>query len=106
MPIIDNDRTIIDLYIRDDELSKNKHENHVVLMVGGLGTRLKPLTEHTPKPMLEVGGKPILETIVKRFVSSGFTNITMCLGFKSNVIQDYFRDGSGFGANVDYIVEE
>jgi len=106
VPIIDNDRTIIDLYIRDDELSKNKHENHVVLMVGGLGTRLKPLTEHTPKPMLEVGGKPILETIVKRFVSSGFTNITMCLGFKSNVIQDYFRDGSGFGANVDYIVEE
>ena len=106
VPIIDNDRTIIDLYIRDDEMSKNKHENHVVLMVGGLGTRLKPLTEHTPKPMLEVGGKPILETIVKRFVSSGFTNITMCLGFKSNVIQDYFRDGSGFGANVDYIVEE
>jgi NDP-sugar pyrophosphorylase family protein len=75
-------------------------------MVGGLGTRLRPLTENTPKPMLEVGGRPILETIVKCFVDSGFTNITMCLGYKSNVIQDYFQDGGGFGANIDYIVEE
>jgi len=75
-------------------------------MVGGLGTRLRPLTENTPKPMLKVGGKPILETIVKRFVDDGFTNITMCLGYKSNVIQDYFRDGGSFGANIDYIVEE
>ena len=106
VPIIDDDRTIIDLYVRDDGLSKKKYENHVVLMVGGLGTRLRPLTESTPKPMLEVGGKPILETIVKRFVDSGFTNITMCLGYKSNVIRDYFRDGDDFGANIDYIVED
>jgi len=106
VPIVDEDRKIIDLFIIDDGLQKKQHENHVVLMVGGLGTRLRPLTENTPKPMLKVGGKPILETIVKRFVEDGFTNITMCLGYKSNVIQDYFRDGSGFGANIDYIVEE
>ena len=106
VPIVDEDRKVIDLFIIDDGLQKKQHENHVVLMVGGLGTRLRPLTENTPKPMLKVGGKPILETIVKRFVDDGFTNITMCLGYKSNVIQDYFRDGSGFGANIDYIVEE
>jgi len=67
---------------------------------------LRPLTEATPKPMLNVGGKPILQTIVKGFVDSGFTNFTMCLGYKSTVIQDYFRDGSDFGANIEYIVEE
>jgi dTDP-glucose pyrophosphorylase len=106
VPIVDEDRKVIDLFIIDDGLQNKQHENHVVLMVGGLGTRLRPLTENTPKPMLEVGGKPILETIVKRFVDSGFTNITMCLGYKSNVIQDYFQDGSSYGANVDYIVEE
>jgi dTDP-glucose pyrophosphorylase len=106
VPIVDEDRKVIDLFIIDDGLQEKQHENHVVLMVGGLGTRLRPLTENTPKPMLKVGGKPILETIVKRFVEDGFTNITMCLGYKSNVIQDYFRDGSGFGANIDYIVEE
>jgi len=106
VPIVDEDRKIIDLFIIDDGLQKKQHENHVVLMVGGLGTRLRPLTENTPKPMLKVGGKPILETIVKHFVDSSFTNITMCLGYKSNIIQDYFQDGSGFGANIDYIVEE
>ena len=106
VPIVDEDRKVIDLFIIDDGLQKKQHENHVVLMVGGLGTRLRPLTENTPKPMLKVGGKPILETIVKRFVEDGFTNITMCLGYKSNVIQDYFRDGGSFGANIDYIVEE
>jgi len=106
IPIVDKHRKVIDLFIIDDELLKKQHKNHVVLMVGGLGTRLRPLTENIPKPMLEVGGKPILETIVKRFVDSGFTNITMCLGYKPNVIQDYFRDGDGFGANIDYIVEE
>ena len=106
VPIVDEDRKVIDLFIIDDGLQEKQHENHVVLMVGGLGTRLRPLTENTPKPMLKVGGKPILETIVKRFVEDGFTNITMCLGYKSNVIQDYFRDGGSFGANIDYIVEE
>ncbi len=106
LPIIDDDRKIIDLFVIDEELSKKQHENNVVLMVGGLGTRLRPLTEHTPKPMLNVGDKPILQTIVKGFVDCGFTNITMCLGYKSDVIQDYFQDGNAFGASIDYIVEE
>jgi dTDP-glucose pyrophosphorylase len=106
VPIVDEDRKVIDIFIIDDGLQKKQHKNHVVLMVGGLGTRLRPLTENTPKPMLEVGGKPILETIVKRFVDNGFSNITMCLGYKSNVIQDCFQDGSGFGVNINYIVEE
>jgi dTDP-glucose pyrophosphorylase/predicted transcriptional regulator len=106
IPVVDDKGCVVDIKILDELLKPKKYENRVVLMVGGLGTRLRPLTENTPKPMLEVGGKPILETIVKRFVDSGFTNITMCLGYKSNIIQDYFRDGSSFGANIDYIVEE
>jgi dTDP-glucose pyrophosphorylase len=106
IPIVDEDRKVIDLFIIDDGLLKKQHENNVLLMVGGIGARLRPLTNNTPKSMLEVGGKPILETIVKSFVDSGFANITMCLGYKSNVIQDHFQDGSGFGANIDYIVEE
>jgi dTDP-glucose pyrophosphorylase len=106
LPIIDNDGKVIDLFVIDDELLKRQYENNVVLMVGGLGTRLRPLTEKIPKPMLKVGGKPILQTIVKGFVDSGFTNFTMCLGYKSNVIKDYFQDGSDFGVSIDYIVEE
>ena len=106
IPIVDGEFKIIDLFVINNELSKKQHENNVVLMVGGLGTRLRPLTENTPKPMLAVGDKPILQTIIKGFVDSGFTNITMCLGYKSNVIRDYFQDGSDFGASIDYIVEE
>ena len=106
VPIVDEDQKVIGLFVLDEELPKKQHENHVVLMVGGLGTRLRPLTNITPKPMLKVGDKPILETIVGRFVDSGFTNITMCLGYKSNVVKDYFKDGSDFGANIEYVVEE
>ena len=106
LPIIDINGKVIDLFTIDEELIKKQHENHVVLMVGGLGARLKPLTENIPKPMLNVGGQPILKTIVKGFVDNGFTNITMCLGYMSNVIEDYFKDGSDFGANIKYIVEE
>ena len=68
IPIIDESRKVIDLYIMDDGLSNKQYKNHVVLMVGGLGSRMRPLTENTPKPMLEIGGKPILERIVKQFV--------------------------------------
>jgi dTDP-glucose pyrophosphorylase len=105
IPII-HDRKVIDLFIIDNEFSRKKYENNVILMVGGLGARLRPLTNNTPKPMLNVGDKPLLQTILKGFVNSGFTNITMCLGYKANLIQDYFQDGSDFGASINYVIEE
>ena len=56
--------------------------------------------------MLPVGGKPILQTIVDEFVSYGFIDIIMCIGYKSHVIQEYFGDGSKFGANIEYVLED
>jgi dTDP-glucose pyrophosphorylase len=106
IPIIDNNKKIVDLFVLNDPLSRKQHGNNVVLMVGGLGTRLRPLTENTPKPMLKVGGKPILQTIVEGFAKSGFTNISMCLGYKSNIIKNFFQDGGEFGVNIDYVVED
>ncbi len=106
VPIIGKDKQIINLFVLDEGLSQKQYDNTVVLMVGGLGTRLMPLTENTPKPMLKVGNKPILQTIVEGFSKHGFTNITMCLGYKSSVIRDFFQDGSRFGMNIDYIVED
>jgi NDP-sugar pyrophosphorylase family protein len=75
-------------------------------MVGGLGTRLRPLTENIPKPMLKVGDKPILQTIVEKFAEYGYTNIIMCVNYKSHIIQDFFGDGKEFGVNIEYIFEE
>ncbi|RLA83862.1 MAG: alcohol dehydrogenase [Epsilonproteobacteria bacterium] len=106
IPVVDDDNNIVGLEILDELIGSTTKSNKVVLMVGGLGTRLRPLTETTPKPMLPVGGKPILQTIVEKFVSYGFVNIVMCIGYKSHVIQDFFNDGSKFGANIEYILED
>lgn len=106
IPIIDDSNRIVKIDILDELLKPKKFENKVILMVGGLGTRLRPLTENTPKPMLKVGGKPILQTIVEKFASYGFTDVIMCIGYKSHIIQDFFGDGSSFGANIEYVLEE
>jgi len=106
IPLVNGNGKLVDIYFTNKSPYHEKHTNTVVLMVGGVGSRLKPLTDNTPKPMLHVGGKPILRTIIKGFADNNFTNITMCLGYKSDVIQDYFQDGSDFGVNIDYIVEE
>ena len=106
IPIVDDEGRLVDIFFLDDKDPKRIYSNKVILMVGGLGTRLMPLTERTPKPMLSVGNKPILETIINGFVRSGFINITMCLGYKSDAIKDYFEDGHRFGAKIDYIFED
>ena len=106
IPVVDNEGRVVSIDLLDELLKPEVHPNKVILMVGGLGTRLRPLTENTPKPMLHVGGKPILQTIVEKFISYGFVNIVMCVGYKSNIIQDFFEDGSRFGANIEYILEE
>ena len=105
IPLIDDKGLLVDVYYFNDKYLTKVHNNNVVLMVGGLGSRLTPLTEDTPKPMLNVGGKPILETIVKGFSDNGFINITMCLGYKADFIKNYFQDGSNFGVNIKYITE-
>ena len=106
IPVVDNNGNLIGLEILDELISKERKTNKVVLMVGGLGTRLRPLTENTPKPMLKVGDKPILQTIVEKFAEYGYTNIVMCVNYKSHVIQDFFGNGSKFGINIEYIFEE
>lgn len=79
--------------------------NEVVIMAGGLGSRLAPLTNETPKPMLKVGTKPILQTIIERLIKQNFCNFTICINYKGEVIRNYFGDGKKFGANIKYIQE-
>jgi len=105
IPIVNKDKQIIDLFVLEELLIKKQHKNTVVLMVGGLGKRLRPLTESIPKPMLKVGNNPILQTIIEGFNQHGFTNFIMCMGYKSAVIHDYFQDGKKFGVNIEYIYE-
>jgi len=106
VPVVDNENRVVSIAVLDTLLKPKHYTNKVILMVGGLGTRLRPLTNKVPKPMLHVGGKPILQTIVEKFAYYGFVNIVMCIGYKSNIIQDYFGDGSKFGVKIEYIEEK
>lgn len=78
----------------------------VVVMAGGQGTRLRPLTEATPKPMLTVGNKPILERILDRCAIAGLTDIFLSVNYLASQIQDYFEDGSRWGLTIRYLEEE
>lgn len=106
IPIVDDQNRVVGIEEIEQLVRPHIKQNIVVLMVGGLGSRLRPLTEDTPKPMLKVGNKPILQTIVEKFAEYGFINIVMCVNYKSHIIQDFFGDGSAFGVNIDYILEE
>jgi dTDP-glucose pyrophosphorylase len=106
MPLVDDQGRVVDVLTVDDMIGAAQKPNAVVIMAGGLGTRLHPLTEETPKPMLKVGGKPILETIIQSFIDQGFTNFFVSVNYKANIISEYFGDGSRLGAKINYLHEK
>lgn len=103
LPIVDQANRIQGLYY--DKISVKKITNPVVLMLGGLGTRLRPLTESVPKPMLQIGNKPILETIVSHIADQGFVNFYFCINYLGEQIQSHFGDGSEWGIHIEYVNE-
>jgi len=106
MPIVDDDGIVVDILYADELCGPDASSHSVVIMAGGLGTRLRPITETIPKPMLPVAGRPILEIIVERFQQQGFRSITLCLNYLGEVIEDHFGDGSKFGVEISYVREE
>lgn len=106
IPIVDDSGRVLGIKEIEELVEPKIKTNKVILMVGGLGTRLRPLTQDTPKPMLKVGDKPILQTIIEKFAEYGYINIVMCVNYKSQIIQDYFGDGSKFSVNIEYVLEE
>ena len=89
IPLIENG-IVIGLHTLHESLSIKKIDNPVFLMAGGFGTRLKPLTNHCPKPLLKVGDKPILEITLQNFIKSGFTNFYISTHYMPEMIMDHF----------------
>lgn len=83
-----------------------QYDNPVFIMAGGFGTRLRPLTDNCPKPMLKIGDKPILETLIRSFVRAGFKNLYISTHYMPQVIRDYFGDGEAFNARIQYVHED
>lgn len=75
-----------------------------VILAGGLGTRLRPLTNKTPKPMLPLGKKPILEHLINWNKKNGVKSIVLCVSYLRENIEDYFKDGKKFGVNIEYAI--
>ena len=105
IPVIDHNGCLVNVSTLDSLIGPKNKDNWVVLMVGGLGTRLWPLTQECPKPLLKVGGKPILETIINNFVQYGFKRFYLSVNYKASMIEEYFGDGSSFGVEIRYIRE-
>ncbi len=78
---------------------------HAVILAGGKGTRLAPVTEIIPKPLVPIGGKPIMELVIQQLKYHGFTDITLAVGYMAELIQAYFQDGSKLGVRIDYSYE-
>ncbi len=106
LAILDSEGRVVGLQLMDEVLAVAPRDNWVVLQAGGMGTRLRPLTSDVPKPMLRVGKRPILETILLSYRAAGFHRFFMSVNYKREHIKEHFGDGSAFGVEVNYLEEE
>jgi NDP-sugar pyrophosphorylase family protein len=107
IPLVDAEGFIAGLQVLTDPLGDQPvQDNWVVLMAGGLGQRLRPMTEKTPKPLLPINGKPLLEIILERFLMQNFHKFYISVNYKSEQITEHFGDGSQWGVEIRYLHEE
>ena len=105
VPILDGERRLLGIHFLEVLLGTEQKPNFAVIMAGGEGRRLRPLTDRTPKPMLRVAGRPILERVVLLLVGYGIRRIYIAVNYRSEVIIEHFGDGSHFGCRIEYLRE-
>ncbi|KAA1162035.1 CBS domain-containing protein [Pseudoalteromonas fuliginea] len=106
LPLVDDNNELVGLKTLHETLTIEKRENPVFIMAGGFGTRLRPLTDNCPKPMLKVGDKPMLETLISNFKNYGFYKFYISTHYLPEVIMDYFGNGRNFDVEITYVYEE
>ena len=106
MPIVDTENRLVDLVHLRDLVPGGHGETVAIIMAGGEGKRLRPLTKDMPKPMVRIGGKPVLETIVRSLGAANIRRLYISVNYQAHVIEDYFGDGSDFGVEIVYLRED
>ncbi|HTE46554.1 MAG TPA: nucleotidyltransferase family protein [Gemmatimonadaceae bacterium] len=106
LPIVDEQRRVLGLHLLDDLMIPGKRTNLMVILAGGKGTRLHPYTEHCPKPLLPVNGKPMLEHIIDHAKAEGFGRFVLAVHHLGHMIEQYFGNGSQWQVQIDYLREE
>lgn len=105
IPIVNAERRIVGLHLLNELLTPRTRPNLMVIMAGGRGARLRPHTEDCPKPLLPVGGKPMLEHIIERAKAEGFRRFVLSIHYLGHMIQDYFGDGGRWNVSIEYVSE-
>jgi dTDP-glucose pyrophosphorylase len=106
IPVVDAERKVVGLHLLRELIAPSQRRNVMAIMAGGLGTRLRPQTETCPKPLLPVGGKPMLEHIIERAKGEGFLRFVLAVHYLGHMIEDYFGDGSKWNVAIEYLREE
>lgn len=106
LPVVDADRRIVGLHLWEEVAVPSTRPNLMVIMAGGLGTRLRPHTESCPKPLLPVAGKPMLEHIIERAKAQGFSHFVLAVHYLGHMIEDYFGNGDRWQIRIDYLRED
>lgn len=106
IPVVDENRHVVGLHLWDEITAPPIRSNLMVIMAGGMGTRLRPYTENCPKPLLPVSGKPILGHIIERAKLDGFTHFVLAIHYLGIMIEEYFGNGDRWQVQIDYLREQ
>jgi len=106
IPVVDEHGHVVGLHLWDEIATPPKRSNLMVIMAGGMGTRLRPHTENCPKPLLPVAGKPMLEHIIERAKLEGFSHFVLAIHYLGHMIEDYFGNGERLRVKIDYLREQ
>ncbi len=106
IPVVDEQHHIVGLHLWDEINLTPSRTNLMVIMAGGMGTRLRPHTEDCPKPLLPVAGKPMLEHIIERAKLEGFNHFVLAIHYLGYMIEEYFGNGDRLSVRIDYLREE
>ena len=105
IPVLSSDQRLSGLHTMRQLVSMAERPNRVVILAGGKGTRLHPITEQVPKPMVTVAGRPILERLILHLVSCGLSRFSISINYLGHMIEEHFGDGSRLGCEIDYLRE-
>lgn len=106
IPVVDEHRHVVGLHLWDEITTPTVRPNLMIIMAGGMGTRLRPHTENCPKPLLPVAGKPMLEHIIERAKLEGFSHFVLAIHYLGHMIEDYFGNGERLQVRIDYLREQ
>jgi len=106
IPLTDSESRVVDVAFLNELVKEYEFPLRAVVMAGGFGTRLRPLTDDLPKPMLPVGSKPLLELILNQLRDAGIKHVNVATHYRADLIADHFKDGQDFGLDIRYVRED